>query len=380
MTDQFLCWLVSADRSLLDGNKADRRKFHLIGLSILGTWVFAMCAWGYFFSTVSSNLLLILSGAFLMGFIVLTIDRVLVAGIQQDSTQNNSGAIAFRVVLALCLGAFMAQPALLYLFRKDIELQLIADKEVKRQQLVAEIEQSTKVQKAPSLFLLDSLNAMRTGLDSQVIQLRQAYLQEIDGSGGTGKIGIASIAKAKKEALDLATEKLNVFNQQSGPTLLKVNAKMDSIQSVAANKIKEFDAKENSGFLSQIEALQHLLNENIALKWRYLLLLCILLLIELSPILSKLLLKTRVYNHRLMLEENRLLLLNQDHHEKQLTDAQFYATKVHDHHIRSIEQLNQKIENAASDDHFSAEKIMLSGSKVQDWLNYFKGKMLGKHF
>jgi hypothetical protein len=315
-----------------------------------------------------------------MGFIVLTIDRVLVAGIQQDSTQNNSGAIAFRVVLALCLGAFMAQPALLYLFRKDIELQLIADKEVKRQQLVAEIEQSTKVQKAPSLFLLDSLNAMRTGLDSQVIQLRQAYLQEIDGSGGTGKIGIASIAKAKKEALDLATEKLNVFNQQSGPTLLKVNAKMDSIQSVAANKIKEFDAKENSGFLSQIEALQHLLNENIALKWRYLLLLCILLLIELSPILSKLLLKTRVYNHRLMLEENRLLLLNQENHEKQLTEAQLYATKVHDHNIRSIEQLNQKIENAASDDHFSAEKIMLSGSKVQDWLNYFKGKMLGKHF
>lgn len=380
MIDQFLCWLVSADRHLLTDNKADHRKFHLIGLSILGTWIFAMCVWAYFFSTVSTNILLILVGALLMGFIVLTIDRVLVAGIRNDTGQNNAGAIAFRVILALCLGAFMAQPALLYLFKKDIEVQLLADKEIKRQIFIGEIERSSNIQKEPLLAQLDSLNTVRSGLDSQVIRLRQSYLAEIDGTGGTGKIGIAKIANAKKSALDLATSQSELFKQQSSPILLNINAKVDSIQSVSAHKIKEFDAKEYSGFLSQIEALQHLIAENTALLWRYLLLLCILLLIELSPILSKLLLKTKVYNHRLMLEENRLLQLNQGYYEKELAEAEAFSANVHEHNLKSIEHLVSKVSNESKKDQFHPDFATGNNNKVQDWLHYYKGKKLGRYY
>ena len=56
-----------------------------------------------------------LLGGFLMGGIVLTIDRVLIAGLQGSGKEVRR---APSLSVALALGAFMAQPALLYLFKR----------------------------------------------------------------------------------------------------------------------------------------------------------------------------------------------------------------------------------------------------------------------
>ena len=100
-SDKILWWLASADAQLLEGNRSEQRKFSLIGLSIFFTWLFATAAWTYFFSTVTDSILIMLLGGFLMGGIVLTIDRVLIAGLQGSGEGSKTGAIAFRVALAL---------------------------------------------------------------------------------------------------------------------------------------------------------------------------------------------------------------------------------------------------------------------------------------
>ena len=68
-----------------------------------------------------------------MGFIILTIDRALIKGITKFN-KNKFTPLLFRGLLALTIGVFMAQPAILYMFNKEIKLQTSLDNEKKKMQ------------------------------------------------------------------------------------------------------------------------------------------------------------------------------------------------------------------------------------------------------
>ena len=71
-----------------------------------------------------------------MGFIIITIDRALIKGITNaDSYRHNKQKLApllFRAILAITICTFMAQPAVLYMFDKEIKLQTSLDNEKKK--------------------------------------------------------------------------------------------------------------------------------------------------------------------------------------------------------------------------------------------------------
>ncbi len=118
---RFLWWLATAEKELLIDCVIDRNRYAITGMTVLATWLFATLAWIYFFSTVISNIFAAIALGLFMGGIILTIDRALIKGI----TSNNKKRVApllFRSVLALTIGTFMAQPALLYLFNKEIHV------------------------------------------------------------------------------------------------------------------------------------------------------------------------------------------------------------------------------------------------------------------
>ncbi len=382
-SDKFLWWLASADAQLLEGNRSEQRKFSLIGLSIMFTWLFATAAWTYFFHTVTDSTLIMLSGGILMGGIVLTIDRVLIAGLQGSGEGSKTGAIAFRVALALCLGAFMAQPALLYLFRKDINVQLALDCEVRKQATVAEINRSIQPQLKPLIDQRDSLAGIRASLDSQIVALRNSYLAETDGSGGTGKVGIASIARAKKAEYDAATTETARWEASAAPLLSKINSDIDTLTAIQNKRIAAFDATENDGFLACIEALQHLIESNAALRWRYILLLSIIMLIELAPVLSKLLLNTKVYNQRLVLEEGYLLNLDREVFEKKYSEARKYSDAMHQSNLDAIDKIFEKSNEMMNQpSNAEANKYELHHGKppsVNGLLAHMKQNLMGRH-
>ncbi|MCO6459995.1 MAG: DUF4407 domain-containing protein [Saprospiraceae bacterium] len=382
-SEKFLWWLASADSELLDGNRAEQRKFSLIGLSILFTWLFATAIWMYFFSTVVNDVFLILIGGILMGLIVLTIDRVLIAGMQGSAQVNKSGAIFFRVTLALCLGAFMAQPALLYLFKKDIEIQLTFDQEVKKQATVAEIKRALKPQTEPLVNRRDSLAKIASALDSQVIALRNSYLAEADGSGGTGKVGIATIARAKKAEYDAAVASKSQWLASASPQLKNINAQLDTLSKIENQRIAAFDALSGDGFLARIEALQHLIEQNPALRWRYILLLSIIMLIELAPILSKLLLNTKVYNQRLVLEEGYLLNLDREVFEKKYNEAKKYADSIHQTNMEAIDRIfeesKEAIRHSSQNNIRNYELHHQRPANVSELLAHMRKNMMGRH-
>jgi hypothetical protein len=299
---EFLWWLSTAEKELLVDSVVDRNRFKIIGMTVLTTWLFATLAWTYFFSTIIDNAFLYVGLGMFMGFIILTIDRALIKGITKFN-KNRFAPLLFRGLLALTIGVFMAQPAILYMFNKEIKLQTSLDNEKKKVQKRDELAALYKVRKTE---LAEQKTALQNELKTKytdVSKARDNYIAESDGSGGTGKIGIKDIALAKKkeyEKLDAEYQALIVSNQPKLDTIEKEQRTIDdNIKKEEALFTNYF----NDGFLTRIEALNNLIKSNPALQFRYYLLVIILMLIELMPVIAKTLLPSGSYDEKVRLRE-----------------------------------------------------------------------------
>lgn len=299
---EFLWWLSTAEKEILVDSVIDRNRYRIIGMTVLATWLFATFTWTYFFYTIVNGLLLSIALGIFMGFIILTIDRALIKGITKFNKRKFT-PLLFRGLLALSIGTFMAQPAVLYMFDKEIKMQTSLDNEkrkmVKRQELdslYSKRKNELQIQK----------EQIKTTLNNQyatVANARNNFLAESDGSGGTGKVGIKDIALAKKneyEKLDgeyqalLSTEQVKLKDVEKELTEIETNIKKEE-----AN----FTTYLNDGFLTRVEALSNLLKNNPPLQFRYYLIVFILILIELMPVIAKTLLPSGSYDEKVRLRE-----------------------------------------------------------------------------
>jgi hypothetical protein len=119
---EFLWWLSTAEREILVDSVIDRNRYRIIGMTVLATWLFASFTWTYFFSTIVDSTILAVALGIFMGFIILTIDRALIKGITKFNKKKFT-PLLFRFLLAITIGTFMAQPAVLYMFDKEIKMQ-----------------------------------------------------------------------------------------------------------------------------------------------------------------------------------------------------------------------------------------------------------------
>jgi hypothetical protein len=300
--DKFLWWLSTAEKELLVDCVVDRNRYRIIGTTVLGTWAFATLAWTYFWSTITNNWLISLALGLFMGFIILTIDRALIKGINKFN-KTKTAPLLLRSVLAITLGTFMAQPAVLYMFDKEIKLQASLDNEKRKRAKQIELDSLYTPQK-------NELNKKRTALQSQldtkyneVSTTRQAYVAEIDGTGGSGKVGIHNIAKAKQAEYLKLDEEHKMLVDKYQPDIKAIDSNLAVIDAAIKKENEVFNGLLNNGFLTRIEALSNLVKSNTALQTRYYLIIVILMLIELMPVLAKTLLPSGTYDEKVKLRE-----------------------------------------------------------------------------
>jgi len=299
---EFLWWLSTAEKELLADAVVDRNRYKIVGMTVLATWIFATLAWSYFFYTVTAIAWMAFLLGIFMGFIILTIDRALIKGISKQN-KNRLLPLVFRGLLAATIGTFMAQPALLYMFKKEIRLQITVDNEKKKMNNGRLLDSMYKTGQSELLAQKAALQSELSLKYEGVAKARENFLAETDGSGGTGKVGIKDIAIAKRneyEKLDNEYQQLVLIN------LPKIDVLEKGIHDISIKIEKEQQAYSqhfNDGFLTRIEALNNLVKENTALQTRYYLLVAILLLIELMPVIAKTLLPSGTYDERVMLRE-----------------------------------------------------------------------------
>ncbi len=95
------------------------------------------------------------------------------------------------------------------------------------------------------------------------------------------------------------TQTLKISNEK----ISVIDAALDTLNAQQAAEEKLFTTYFNDGFLTRIEALNNLTENNSALKYRYYLLVAIIILIELLPVLSKSLLPSGTYEEKVAARE-----------------------------------------------------------------------------
>ena len=79
-----------------------------------------------FFSTRSFSWLMRVVPGHLAGFIIQTTDKALIKGIKKFN-KGKFAPLLLGCMLALSVGSFMAWPVILYMFGKEIRLQILLD-------------------------------------------------------------------------------------------------------------------------------------------------------------------------------------------------------------------------------------------------------------
>jgi hypothetical protein len=357
-----LWWLATAEKELIYDCVVDRNRYRIVGLSVLATWLFATLAWTYFFSTaVDSPFMYVALGLF-MGFIILTIDRTLIKGINK-SNKNKIAPLLFRGLLAITIGTFMAQPAVLYLFDKEVRLQTSLDNEGRKMQKRQELDNLYKGRKVSLSQQKEQLDQTNTAKYAEVNTARNNFLAETDGSGGSGKVGISTIALAKKKEYEKLENDYATLQKSSQPQIDSLQKQLSGIEDSIKKQEAQFADLLNNGFLTRIQALHNMVKTNDALAYRYYLVIIILVLIELMPVIAKSLLPAGTYDERVRLQEE----LEKDMSKRNITRDQELKEYYNDAALDA--------DKSAIDEFFSSNKIRRS----QKMSNYADSWTVDKH-
>jgi hypothetical protein len=123
-------WLSGAGTETLEKCPAwEQRKYVAFGATVLVPCAFAFIACAYALSTLTDNTRVIYSVAAVWAFIILTIDRALLAGYRPYmSIFRKFAQFSLRIVVAVLMGITIAHPLVLLLFRDTISSVIEKDR------------------------------------------------------------------------------------------------------------------------------------------------------------------------------------------------------------------------------------------------------------
>jgi hypothetical protein len=330
-----LARLAGAQPDILLQAKADRIKYGTIGGVLLTTAGMAGVSSAFALTTAMQVPVgLATLAGLLWAVVIFNLDRMLIAGMnRQTGFLKNLLAAIPRVVLAFVIGAVISVPLVLQIFRSEIsnELHLLRaehQQEGRRQIDEAYADIPGKQQRADQLQAIASGQQQPNVSDdgdvkaaqTRVDQAQAAYTAaaakaqcELDGSCGTGRVGVGKAyqdakAEADKAASALAAAKTDLTNATNRATE-KINGSVASNQTTAqqelailrpdldqrlkdkAEALKTLTDSETKtdGLLARIEAMDHLADRNSSMGTATLLLNILFLMVEVLPVLAKLL-------------------------------------------------------------------------------------------
>ena len=303
----FLWWCSGAHQELLKQFPSEHSKYWGLGGVILATFVLAALSSGYAIYSVFGNWGWTLCFGIVWGLIIFNFDRFLVSTMRKYgvSRRKQLSMALPRMALAILIGFTIARPLELKIFEKEINTKVIENTHKK-------IQLNDSLLQAENTALMQTTEAERNRLferkktiEDDLARLQQSYMQEADGTGGSQVRGVQKIAKLKMDAYSSSS-------QQATPELQSLANSIHAQDSILANAKTNMEAKrakyelsalENVGFLERNKALTDLASEETSVFWTSFLLSLLIILIEVGPIISKLIMPMGPYDIALAKEE-----------------------------------------------------------------------------
>lgn len=250
------------------------------GLTVLFTSLLALLSAFFAFQVVLDNLWISLPLAMLWALIIFNLDRFIVASFrkQGDFWKECLQAIP-RMLLAGAIAIVVARPLELEIFRSEVR-QILAEQRTEKMETMRRAhEERLSVHDARTVALKEELDGY--------FRLREKYYQEYicecDGTCGTGLKGRGSECKAKQRkyeeyVVEFDREKARIDAALAGLTQdrTRITAEYTEARKLAETAFSE-------GFLARLQALGKLGTlASFAIT-------LLLMLVEITPILSKLL-------------------------------------------------------------------------------------------
>jgi len=250
-----------------------------------------------------------------------------------------------RIILAMLIGIVIARPLEMKIFDKEINVKMTENLHEKIRLNDSLLAMEYKNQLSDAEAERQRLLGRKLAIEDTLHNLQTAYLQEADGTGGSMQRGIENITRLKQAAF-------NDANIQYAPELALLSkniASQDSLMNSAKismeEKRKEYEktAIANMGFLERNKALSDLSTEEASVFWASLLISLLIILIEIGPVLSKLIMPLGPYDIALAKEE-LLHMANEESEIRKDKEERFEKRKVYRQRQKEMgEQLAEKV-------------------------------------
>ncbi|HEY5966938.1 MAG TPA: DUF4407 domain-containing protein [Chitinophagaceae bacterium] len=305
--NNFLWWCSGAHQKLLKQFPSEHSKYSGLGAVLLATFVLATISAGYAIYTVFGNWLWTIGFAIIWGLIIFNFDRFLVSTMRKYGVSRRKQIMMAvpRLALALLIGVVIARPLEMKIFEKEINVKMTENLHDKIRLNDSLLAMEYKNQLVNAETERQRLLGRKLAIEDTLHNLQSAYLQEADGTGGSRQRGIENITRLKQDAFNLA-------RGQFAPEILLLEQNMKSQDSTTAiantsmeDKRKQFEqtAMANMGFLERNKALADLSAEEGSVFWASWLISLLIILIEIGPVLSKLMMPLGPYDIALAKEE-----------------------------------------------------------------------------
>lgn len=349
----FLWWCAGAHQQLLKEFPSENSKYVGLGGVILATFVLAALSSGYAIYSVFEHWGWTVLFAITWGLIIFNFDRFLVSTMRKYgvSKRKQFWMAVPRIVLALIIGLTIARPLELKIFEKEIAVKVTENmhKKMLRNDSLLQRENDALMRTATSER--NSLMARKSGIEDTLHRLQQAYVQEADGTGGSMHRGIEKLTRLKMDAYSNAFSQFNPQLLQLENSIHKQDSILNSAKAALEDKRKKYEAsvQQNVGFLERNKALSDLSNEESSVLWTSFFISLLIILIEIGPILSKLIMPVGPYDIALAKEElsHMAAAENEMRKDKELVNEKqksFYENQkeVSDQLVKKLTAMQQK--------------------------------------
>lgn len=355
---KLLIWSAGADQEILsqESCRTERYKYESIGTTVILTAIMAFCSGGYALFTVFGSLTISISLGFIWGSIIFNLDRFFILTASQNKSSSKLqfwvGA-ATRLSIAILLGFIVAKPLELRLFESEI------NQKISQQRREREREESRKDQDTPDVKRINKINEEIDNLTREKNQASDALqkaridaIEEIEGKGVTGKPGVGTIAKERQKNVETIEKSVTFLDSRIQDLLKEKNnlIKQKSILSVKTPQKKEW---QEGSLLDRISALEALSKDDPAIAITNKLITLLLIIIEIAPVLVKILSKEGLYEK--LLEKETIDRMNQENlgkmaekelsKMKELKNFQLNIEALMIEYIRLRERNKEKIED-----------------------------------
>src|SRR2546423_10175454 len=201
-----LWWCAGAHQRLLKQFPSEHSKYAGLGGVILATFVLAALSSGYAIYSVFGNWIWTLAFAIIWGLIIFNFDRFLVSTMRKYGVSKRKQLLMAipRLGLALLIGLTIARPLELKVFEKEIAVKM-------QENLHHKIQRNDSLLQRENMALMQNAEAERQRLtirkgaiEDSLRNLQTAYIQEADGTGGSGRRGIEKLTHLKMDAFNQA--------------------------------------------------------------------------------------------------------------------------------------------------------------------------------